>query len=327
MTQPEISVIVPIYNVEKYLDKCVQSIRNQTFTDLEIILVDDGSPDRCGEMCDAYAREDLRIRVIHKENGGLSDARNAGIDAARGKYLGFVDSDDYIEADMYEMLHSMIVQENADVAICGVYDHYATSVNSSDTSTDFTIRVLNTEEVIALTLNGLAVSSCTKLYKKGLFSQLKFPIGKNWEDAHIMIYLLDRTKRAAVTDIKKYHYIHRERSITTLAYHPQVLSAIEAWEKNFTFIKEHYPKLIPLAECRYLWANFYVLDRMMLAPEKSDIKKQHEIVQLLRKNIWNILKNPGFQKSRKIAALCLLVSQRLYRQCALVYWRKHQAIT
>ena len=114
---PTISIIVPVYKVEAYLDRCVQSILNQTFSDFELILVDDGSPDRCGQMCDAYAQGDRRVRVIHKKNGGLSDARNAGIDAARGEYLGFVDSDDEIAPDMYESLLQNLVHEKADMSI------------------------------------------------------------------------------------------------------------------------------------------------------------------------------------------------------------------
>ncbi|HEL7541574.1 TPA: glycosyltransferase, partial [Enterococcus faecalis] len=121
---PKISIIVPVYNVEKYLEKCVRSILAQTFTDFELILVDDGSPDSSGAMCDQFAEQDERVKVIHKENGGLSDARNAGIEIATGEYLGFVDSDDYIADDMYELLYTNIVKEDADLSICGIYDVY-----------------------------------------------------------------------------------------------------------------------------------------------------------------------------------------------------------
>lgn len=121
---PKISIIVPVYNVEKYLEKCVRSILAQTFTDFELILVDDGSPDSSGAMCDQFAKQDERVKVIHKENGGLSDARNAGIEIATGEYLGFIDSDDYIADDMYELLYTNIVKEDADLSICGIYDVY-----------------------------------------------------------------------------------------------------------------------------------------------------------------------------------------------------------
>ncbi len=120
----EISIIVPVYKVEKYLKKCVDSILAQTFSDFELILVDDGSPDNSGRICDDYAKKDARVRVVHKQNGGLSSARNAGIEVAKGKYLGFVDSDDYIAEDMYELLYKAIIKEEADLSICGIYDVY-----------------------------------------------------------------------------------------------------------------------------------------------------------------------------------------------------------
>ena len=122
--QPLISVIVPIYNVEKYLDRCVGSIINQTYKNLEIILVDDGSPDNCPQMCDDYAKKDSRIKVVHKENGGLSDARNAGMKVATGEYVSFIDSDDYISLDFYETLLETIVDNDSDIVECSVVKFY-----------------------------------------------------------------------------------------------------------------------------------------------------------------------------------------------------------
>ena len=118
---PKISVIVPVYKVEKYIHKCVDSILNQTFSDIEVILVDDGTPDRCGEICDAYGEQDSRVKVIHKENGGLSDARNAGMPHASGEYIIFIDSDDYIESDMLEYMYTRLTEAGADMATCGLY--------------------------------------------------------------------------------------------------------------------------------------------------------------------------------------------------------------
>ena len=324
MHYPEISIIVPVYKVEKYLDKCVQSIRAQTFGNLEIILIVDGSPDRCGEMCDTYAQEDARIKVIHKANGGQSDARNVGIDAAQGRYLGFVDSDDFIEQDMYETLYNIIIQENADVSECGFYDFYG-EAKSITTNTPVHISVLNTEEAIRHTLQYTPAVWC-RLYRKEIFEKIRFPIGKVFEDSHIIIYLLAQTKRMVVTDAKKYYYVHREGSVTNLSYCPQLLSTIEAWKNNYNFIIDKYPNLRSLAKIRYLRANFYVLDRMMLDLEKSDLRKQTEIVKLLRQNIWSVLKSSDFQTSRKIAALSLFVNQAIYRKCVLIYWHRHKPI-
>ena len=124
MNNPLISVIVPVYKAEAYLEKSVKSIINQTYKNLEIILVDDGSPDRCGEMCDEFAKKDSRIRVIHKANGGQSSARNAALDIMAGDYVGFVDSDDWIEPNMYEHLYNLILKNNAQISVCGLQCDY-----------------------------------------------------------------------------------------------------------------------------------------------------------------------------------------------------------
>ena len=161
-----ISVIVPVYNVEKYLDKCIQSIVDQTYTNLEIILVDDGSPDNSGAICDEWAEKDNRIKVIHKANGGLSDARNAGLDIATGEYIAFVDSDDYIELDFYDKLYNVIKATNCDISICNlrkVYENNNVSVNNCDT---FEITEYSTTEAMsALIDDKIRQVVWNKLYK------------------------------------------------------------------------------------------------------------------------------------------------------------------
>ena len=125
---PIVSVIVPVFNVEKYLDKCIESLIKQKLKDIEIILVDDGSTDLSGKICDEWKTKDSRIQVIHKKNGGLSDARNVGVELAKGKYIGFVDSDDYVSDDMFQILYQNIEKENADISICGMYHCYADKI-------------------------------------------------------------------------------------------------------------------------------------------------------------------------------------------------------
>ncbi|HDT8050800.1 TPA: glycosyltransferase, partial [Enterococcus faecalis] len=172
---PKISIIVPVYNVEKYLEKCVRSILAQTFTDFELILVDDGSPDSSGAMCDQFAEQDQRVKVIHKENGGLSDARNAGIEIATGEYLGFVDSDDYIADDMYETLYNQIVTYEAELATVGMIDVYE---NRESRLTDKKeIKILSQNEAIQAVLDSTDVYAyaVNKLYKKELFNKVRYP--------------------------------------------------------------------------------------------------------------------------------------------------------
>ena len=180
----KISVIVPVYNVEQYLERCVESIVNQTYKNLEIILVNDGSTDNSGELCDELAKKDNRIKVVHKENGGLSDARNNGERESTGEYIIFIDSDDYIHHEMLNTLYNQIVEKNADVSICGVMNVYSNSETPqcSDINMDF---VCDKEGFLKEYLIGEKIpgSICNKLLKKSIADKLEFPVGKIYEDA------------------------------------------------------------------------------------------------------------------------------------------------
>ena len=211
-----ISIIVPVYKVELYLDKCIRSILSQYFHDFELILVDDASPDRCGRMCDYWASQDPRVRVIHKEHGGLSEARNAGIAAAKGDYIGFVDSDDWIHPGMYDVLYSLAKDTNADMAVCrfvpvlengtelpdksvvkpGVYtpDHFWTECFAHSVRTYYNV-------------------AWNKLYKRELFDHIKFASGKINEDILIMRDLVKACRLIALTDEVGYYYLQRGGSI------------------------------------------------------------------------------------------------------------------
>ena len=206
--KPLISVVVPVYNVEKYLDKCVQSIRAQSLPQLEILLVDDGSTDGSGAMCDSCAKEDDRIRVIHKEDGGLADARNRGIDEAAADLVAFIDSDDFIEPDMMELLYTNMQRENADVSICGIYHLYADKLKRESATVDYT--TLSGVEAAALVLRGdkISVNAVNKLFKKEIFNGIRFPVGKLSEDAFIMVKLLAGVKTVVIDTAPKYYYVH-----------------------------------------------------------------------------------------------------------------------
>ena len=324
MDNPEISIIVPIYNVEKYLDKCIKSIQIQTFSDIEIILVDDGSTDKSGSICDSYAAVDKRIHVIHKENSGVSAARNTGIRSARGKYIGFIDGDDYIAPDMYETLRDMLVRENAEIAVCGMRECFSSTIQKSGFSVDkiSSYCVLDSYEAIRLTLEGLPVLVSTKLYKSELFSDFMFPVGKAAaEDAYVTIHLLGRVNKVAVTEAEKYYYVRREGSVTMQAYDSKILSTIELWKEIYDFVREKYPELLLQAEHMYLWSYFYVLDRMIVA-EKVDEKVKKEIIREIRASFKRILRNPYFGKMRKLETICLVLSENLYRLCTRIYLKK-----
>lgn len=206
-----ISIIVPVYNVEKYLPRCVSSITAQTYKNLEIILVDDGSPDTCGEMCDAMALKDDRIKVIHKKNGGLSSARNEGLRAATGDYIGFIDSDDWIQEDMYEYLMDGIQKYDADISICQriVIKNNVESPVTLDKDyvydTDTAIRKLLDEEIMNAVWN--------KLYKREIVEGIYFPEGRNYESTAVTFQYIERAKKVANLRYGKYYYLQRDDSI------------------------------------------------------------------------------------------------------------------
>ena len=257
MNQPLISVIVPVYKAEAYLDKCVQSIRNQTYANLEIILVNDGSPDRCGEMCDAYAKEDARIRVFHKVNGGQSSARNLGLDQMRGEYVGFVDSDDWIEPDMYSHLYNLIDKHKGQIACCGITKDYPDGKFSYFNylyPQDNQVRVMQTSEALRETLQNFRVtySPCDKLYHKDCFIGLRMTEGKNYEDMEILPKWVERAQTVVYDPTPKYHYIMTDSSTIRGTYNlRRMVEADVAWEKAEDY-KIRHPELYNEAMGRYI---------------------------------------------------------------------------
>lgn len=225
-----ISVIVPVYKVEKYLDRCINSIINQTYQNLEIILVDDGSPDNSGVMCDEYAVKDSRIKVIHKKNGGLSDARNAGIEVAAGKYITFLDSDDYIHENMISLLYDRIIQDGSDIALCNAQyvDEYGNFIENKLRFIDDCI--LSAHDAIENLVSGAStlIVSWAKLYKREIFSGLRFPIGKIHEDEFIVHKLLKDGIVISCLKYRLYYYVQREGSIINSKYTVRNLDLIEA---------------------------------------------------------------------------------------------------
>ncbi len=233
MSQPLVSIIVPIYKVEPYLRRCLDSIVNQTYTNLEIILVDDGSPDGCPQICDEFAANDKRIIVIHKENGGLSDARNTGLDICKGEYISFVDSDDWVDEKYIEILLDLAIKENADIVIGEniqtkqvVQKQNIKSITKTHSSKDALVHLFSQ--------NHLAfIVSWGKIYKRDLFSTLRFPVSKFHEDEFTTYLLFNKSKKISYTSKILYFYFQRPDSIMG-KQHPQDL--LEAEEKQFDFI-------------------------------------------------------------------------------------------
>ncbi len=318
MNKPIISIIVPVYNVEIYLEKCVDSIIKQTFDKIEIILVDDGSTDNSGNICDTIALKDERIRVIHKENGGLSSARNIGIKNAQGLYYGFIDSDDYIEPDMYEVLYRNIIDSDADLSICGILDVFEGRDNRHSKKVT---RIIDNKEAIKHVFEGkeFSVNAVNKLYKKELFDGVSYPEGKYTEDAFVIIEILLKCKRVVYTTEQKYYYYHRENSITTQRFTPKQFHVIEAYEKNYSIICNKYPELKPYAMGRLCWANFIALDRMIASGSTEEYPKERVvIIQFLRKHFLDIMRCDFLTSARKISMIALLISFNMYKRLSLI---------
>ena len=212
MNEPKISVIIPVYKVEPYLRKCLDSVIGQTHQNLEIILIDDGSPDNCGTICDEFAAEDIRIRVIHQENGGVSAARNAGLRVASGDYIGFVDSDDWIEPDMFACMLRGLLNADADISVCGRYEEYK---NRSVCRGWDEKQTLDTEQAMLLLLENGQMQNLLwdKLFCRALFDNIWFPEGKTYEDLAIMYQLFLRAKTVVCVPEIMYHYRQRPGSI------------------------------------------------------------------------------------------------------------------
>jgi glycosyltransferase involved in cell wall biosynthesis len=226
-----ISVIVPVYKVEAYLEKCVNSIINQTYRNLEIILVDDGSPDNCPQMCDEIAKLDERIVVIHKQNGGLSSARNAGIDAAKGEYIGFVDSDDYIHPEMYERMYKALTAAEADLCICSYEMIYENREKTSKDLGSIKNEVLTRDGAFGKLFakdDWYYVMAPMKLYKKALFSNLRFELGRLHEDTFLVHHLFGKCNCVVTISDKLYMYLQRGSSIMHTMSSKNYLCLIDA---------------------------------------------------------------------------------------------------
>ena len=241
---PTISVIVPVYKVEPYIHRCIDSILAQTYTDFELILVDDGSPDNCGRICDEYAGNDSRIHVIHQENGGLSAARNAGIDWAFANsdsaWLTFIDSDDWVHPEYLQRLHDAAVETNAAISICGYVETHG---EEPEIKEDNMIPQLWTPEAFFVEHNVNATIACAKLYRKKCFQTIRYPVGKIHEDEFVTYRILFAEKHVAVIPASLYYYYVNPDGITKKEWSLKRLDAIDALEQQVFYMREHhYPK-------------------------------------------------------------------------------------
>lgn len=321
MNNPLISVIVPVYKAEAYLEKSVKSIINQTYKNLEIILVDDGSPDRCGEMCDEFAKKDSRIRVIHKANGGQSSARNAALDIMAGDYVGFVDSDDWIEPNMYEHLYNLILKNNAQISVCGAKLEYLNgkvSYFNTDYPKNKTIRQYDTIEALTENFNNskITYSLCDKLYESKIFSNLRFTEGKIYEDMEIIPKCLENADRIVYDPTPLYHYNLTEESTIRGTFNPKRFAEVDVALKKAEDYKIRYPQLYNISMASYIEVCLNVIH--LSSGVKSCAQKRSELINILK----NDLPNEAvmlLSKKAKIKFKVLRISSIMYEIMMHIY--------
>lgn len=285
MAQPEISVIVPIYNVEKYLNRCVDSVLGQTFSDLEVLLVDDGSPDGCGAVCDEYAAKDARVRVIHKPNGGLSSARNAGLEVAAGRWIAFADSDDWLDSDMLEILHTAALKHGAQIAECSYRRIYRGRTEEETLCTGACMEATNVDALGEMyDWKHFKPVAWNKLYLRDVIGDVRYPVGRLHED-EFTTYRFDwNAEKLVFVDVSKYNYdCSRENSITGQAFRDGHLDVCFAFHERIDFLRARGVKqLEKKALDGYCWVLFDQLYKAYRAGLRS--AKLREVLKVARQD-------------------------------------------
>lgn len=319
MWDPLISVIVPVYNIEKYLERCVNSIREQTYTNLEILLVDDGSTDSSGTICDKFAEEDSRVRVFHKENGGSSSARNLGIAEAKGEYLGFVDSDDYISANMYELLVGAIHEFRAEVAQVGrdEIDEEGKRLPDICVPPKQKVFIESKDFLRELLMHRGDCSFCTKLVKKSLFENGTFPLGELNEDFRLFVSFLDKIQGVASLPQQTYHVFYRIGSNTRKedknAFSRVFMDNVNNADRAEKIVAEKFPELESVA---FRFGMFQRMDYFLHIPVVQMQKENAQYVAIcryVRENWWKAIKNEFLTAKNKIYLTLFAVAPKTVR--------------
>lgn len=288
-----ISIIVPVYNVEKYLDQCIESIINQTYKELEIFLIEDGSPDNCGAICDSWAKKDDRIKVFHVDNGGSARARNIGLLHAKGKYVGFVDADDFLMPSMYEILYKLAINSSAEITECGYYKVTSDVMhNSLNNLEGKTIRTFNTAEALLENVRDTVVQQVVwnKLYLKRIIGNTFFTEGKYIDDEFWTYKIIGSAKKIVSTTEKLYCYRQQEASMMHQSFSLRRMDALEAKLQRLKYLEQRFPSIVSEAKYNLYFTCIY-LQQMAL----KDVNKKEQIV--MRKKIKNCLNSFCMEKS------------------------------
>ena len=296
----KISIIVPVYKVEKYLEKCLDSIIKQTYKNLEIILVDDGSPDSCGKICDEYAAKDNRVVVIHKENAGVARARNSALDIATGDYISFIDSDDWMAEDAYEYFVNNLERYKADCVVgrCQmVYDKNDVLEYGEKESVE--IKCMTSSGAMKEVLNG-GSAIWNRLFKKKIFDNLRFPVDRINDDEVTVLHAYAGCNRVVFLNQYTYYYRIRANSITTSTFSMRKVDVFYNAKDNMEYISKERQKLYIYAEAKFVKAGLYcIFNLFKMKPQNDDIKKQKkEAIKYIKNELKN--KASSIRKNSRI---------------------------
>ena len=322
--QQLVSVIVPVYNVENYLRKCLDSLINQSYVNLEILLVNDGSTDASGELCEEYAEKDLRVKVFHKENGGPSSARNLGLEHAGGGYITFIDSDDYLAEDAVESLVTSLEKHQADISFCQteIVDETGAILDKSRKKY-YEETVLSPEEMMMeICLNRMTgTSAWGKLYRSTLFEDIRFPVGKLYEDTYTTPDVVIRSRRVAFIGRAVYFWVQRSGSITHQGLTEKDFTVFSTLERFIKIVDAYYPALHEYAIVRLVDDTFWTI-MMRLVYNDDFLSKAAKIRKRYRKYWILALRHPELNFGKKVQVLLALVNLRLYRRIRLIKNRR-----
>lgn len=320
--KPLISVIVPVYNVEKYLEKCVDSIINQTYSNLEIILVNDGSPDNCPQICDEYAKKDKRIKVIHKKNGGQADARNKALDIMQGEWVVFIDSDDFVEKDFIETLYEL----------CFKFDTKMSMINFRSFTDEREILdkkpQINEKESL-ITCEKMLYKMCVGdigfavwkfLFHKDIFKNIRFPSGQIYEDIFIAFDVLNLSKKVAITNAIKYFYRVRIGS-TVNSFNKKHLVGVDSVKRFASFVAKEYPLLKDATSYAICTSMLAISIGILNSKESAFYDKLKEYSNFMRLNLKSVLKTDSSSKQSKILIIIFALSPAIFKIILKIYKR------
>ena len=297
-----VSIVVPVYRVEAYLPRCINSLLEQTYRNLEIILIDDGSPDNCPEMCDCYAMQDARIKVIHQKNGGLANARNVGLAAATGEYLAYVDSDDWVDKLYVEKLVNLLKLNDADMATC--HELWTDDANAIIHHSKEQAKIYNTQQALEAMLyqRDYDVSAHGKLYKTRICKPHPYPTGMLFEDLGTTYKIVANCKRVVCSNQQYYYYFQSPNSIVRSGFNCRKLDAISLVDEVYDFIITKFPDLEKAACCRKFGVYCYILRQL---PDDSEWDAlRSKLWQFIQSNRFEVIIDGKARLKNRIAGIC-----------------------